>query len=206
MRDAVKTPFGYPAGTHSFRHGPGGYETCESFRPWLRDEFEYRCVYCLFRERWCPVLAFHLDHFVARVLDDSKKLTYRNLVYACPTCNCRKSSLPLPSPLKAFRNKNVTVNEDGTLVASTPEAQKLVRVLGLDSPEYNEWRRLMIDIVAMASRVKGRRYRNLFQQLMSYPDDLPNLTRLAPPKNSRPAGISESAYARRQQGELPEEY
>ncbi len=188
------------------RHGPSGYETCEFFRPWLRDEFDYRCVYCLFRERWCPILAFHLDHFVARVLDGSKKLTYQNLLYACPTCNSRKSSQPLPSPLEAFRNKSVSINDDGSIETSTPDAQQLVRVLGLDSAEHNEWRRLMIGIIAMAARSKRGHHRNLFRQLMSYPDDLPDLSRLVPPKNSRPSGIHESAFARRQRSELPEAY
>ena len=32
--------------------GPRGYSEHENYRPWLRDEFAFRCVYCLARERW----------------------------------------------------------------------------------------------------------------------------------------------------------
>ena len=44
--------FRYPAVPHARRHGPRGYADAESYRPWLRDEFTFRCVYCLFREQW----------------------------------------------------------------------------------------------------------------------------------------------------------
>ncbi len=46
----MTTPFRYPDGPHQRRHGPRGYASYESYRPWLRDEFAFRCVYCLTRE------------------------------------------------------------------------------------------------------------------------------------------------------------
>ena len=46
------SPFAYPALPHIRRHGPQGYNDTESFRPWLRAEFMFRCVFCLVRERW----------------------------------------------------------------------------------------------------------------------------------------------------------
>ena len=45
-------PFNYPVEPHQRRHGPQGYGSPESYRPWLRDEFAFRCVYCLDRELW----------------------------------------------------------------------------------------------------------------------------------------------------------
>lgn len=48
----MTTPFIYPAVPHVRRHGPMGYADVTSFRPWLRDEFSFRCVYCLLREQW----------------------------------------------------------------------------------------------------------------------------------------------------------
>ena len=58
-------PFIYPAEAHVRRHGPQGYASANSFRPWLRDEFAFRCVYCLLREQWGLVRAtFDLDHFL----------------------------------------------------------------------------------------------------------------------------------------------
>src|SRR5438445_783907 len=58
------TPFTYPSAPLVRRHGPVGYLDTSSFRPWLRDEFGFRCVYCLRRERWEPDLGvFEIDHF-----------------------------------------------------------------------------------------------------------------------------------------------
>lgn len=37
----------YPANSHERRHGPLGYVDYKSYKPWLRDEFTFRCVYCL---------------------------------------------------------------------------------------------------------------------------------------------------------------
>ena len=48
--DAV---FVYPVERHVRRHGPLGYSDYQSFKPWLRDEFRFRCCYCLWRETWC---------------------------------------------------------------------------------------------------------------------------------------------------------
>ena len=45
-------PFSYPAAAHVRRHGPQGYADYPSYLPWLRDEFSFRCVYCLLREQW----------------------------------------------------------------------------------------------------------------------------------------------------------
>jgi len=43
----------YPRHLHIRRHSPRGYRTYRAYKPWLRDEFAFRCVYCLWRERWC---------------------------------------------------------------------------------------------------------------------------------------------------------
>ena len=56
------TPFTYPSAPIVRRHDPIGYLDYDSFRPWLRDEFRFRCVYCLRRERWEPDLGvFEID-------------------------------------------------------------------------------------------------------------------------------------------------
>jgi hypothetical protein len=56
--------FQYPNSPHLRRHGPFGYEDYISFKGWLRDEFTFRCVYCLERERWYPsgADAFGVEH------------------------------------------------------------------------------------------------------------------------------------------------
>jgi hypothetical protein len=56
--------FDYPNRLSHRRHAPSGYAKYESYRPWLRDEFIFRCVYCLKREQWGHVTSeFDIDHF-----------------------------------------------------------------------------------------------------------------------------------------------
>ena len=71
----MSAPFDYPA-PHLRRHGPMGYADYASYRPWLRDEFSFRCVYCLLREQWGRVRGlFDLDHFLdGRRLRDPVRL------------------------------------------------------------------------------------------------------------------------------------
>jgi 5-methylcytosine-specific restriction endonuclease McrA len=68
-----------------------GYADYASYRPWLRDEFSFRCVYCLLREQWGRVRgAYDIDHFLPVVNHVGLALDYENLVYACTTCNTAK--------------------------------------------------------------------------------------------------------------------
>src|SRR5688500_12842577 len=93
------SPFRYPPTAHVRKHGPVGYSAYRHFRPWLRDEFCFRCVYCLRREVWCfQDSDFELDHEVAQSIAPELCRDYMNLVYACHNCNQRKGNKRLPSP------------------------------------------------------------------------------------------------------------
>jgi hypothetical protein len=73
--------FTYPADPHVRRHGPQGYASIGSYRPWLRDEFSFRCVYCLLREQWSLLPGmFDIDHFRPVVHHADLALTYDNLL------------------------------------------------------------------------------------------------------------------------------
>lgn len=70
--------FDYPTLRAQRRHGPAGYAEVDSYRPWLRDEFAFRCVYCLKRETWGQVtFEFELDHFKPQSLNPQLKLDYQ---------------------------------------------------------------------------------------------------------------------------------
>jgi hypothetical protein len=127
--------FRHPPQPLTRRHGPTGYADYQSYRPWLRDEFTFRCVYCLIREQWGRVTGeFDLDHFLPQASHPDKGADY--LLYACRPCNLRKRD----------------------------------------------------DV------------------LLGYPDDLPDLRASHAPHNTRPEGIEESYFARRERRELPEQY
>lgn len=197
-------PFTYPATVHIRRHGPQGYADPNSYRPWLRDEFSFRCVYCLLREQWGQVRGFYaIDHFLAVAHHPDQALVYDNLLYACAGCNAVKAARAVPDPLVVLTSEAVRVTEDGRLHADTQEVARLIELLGLDCDQLAEFRMLWMGIVALAKQHEPA----LYQKLMGYPADLPDLAALRPPGgNMRPGGIEQSCYARRQSGTLPETY
>ena len=197
-------PFDYPPEPHVRRHGPVGYAERASFRPWLRDEFSFRCVYCLLREQWDRVRAvFDIDHFQATAIRPDLALDYDNLLYACATCNATKRELEVPDPLPVLTQANIRVSEDGRLETDSPEAACLIELLGLNNDDAVEFRMTWIGIIAMAARADPA----LHRKLMRFPNDLPDLTRMRPPGgNKRPEGVALSCHARKQRGELAESY
>jgi len=200
----MTTPFEYPAAHHQRRHGPRGYTDYTGYRPWLRDEFTFRCVYCLQRERWIPpAAALEIDHFLPVALNPELATEYDNLLYCCSTCNTAKRTRLLPDPTVVLLGETVRVDPDGTIHPLTPEAERLVIGLGLDSATYTEFRLLWIGIVAMA----GRHAPDLHLRLIGFPADLPDLAALRPPGgNTRPGGIAASYFRQRERGELPTTY
>jgi hypothetical protein len=196
-------PFDYPASEHVRRHGPGGYESYRSYRPWLRDEFTFRCVYCLKREQWGIARGtYDIDHFRPQVTHSEAGLDYGNLFYACASCNSAKGDQAVPDPCRALTAESVRVDDDGSIEGLTDDAKRTIRRLGLDGPEYREFRMMMIGISRLARSFDPE----LYARMMRFPDDLPDLSRLRPPSNSRPEGVQQSCFARRQRGELPPTY
>jgi hypothetical protein len=197
-------PLRYPAAPHLRRHGPRGYTDVASYRPWLRDEFTFRCVYCLFREQWGHVKAgFSLDHFLPVAVRADLKLSYDNLLYVCAAFNQSKGGTILPDPTRALIDGSVRVGEDGRIEPKTRAARRIIRVLGLDGREETEARFLWIGIIALAQRCDPE----LNHRLMGFPDKLPELTRLRPPGgNTRPEGLTRCFHALRRDDTLPPTY
>ena len=174
-----------------------------SFLPWLRDEFVFRCVYCLRREQWDRSLTMEVEHFLPTSQFPDIENDYENLLYACPRCNRVKGMQIVPSPEEFMFADHVAVQADGTMIGQSPEALRVIAKLRLNSPVMIHFRRTWFEIVALANRFEPE----LFQRLMGFPDDLPNLQELLPPDgNSRPDGIARSHNARRNRGELPTHY
>src|ERR1700744_58368 len=112
-------PFAYPAEPPVRKHEPGGYPAYQSYKDWLRDEFSFRCVYCLERERWYPSghAAFGVDHVKPKGLAEHAHLIcdYTNLVYACNRCNAWKQDAMLLDPCTSAFAEHLVVDEDGTI-------------------------------------------------------------------------------------------
>ncbi|MEO8493515.1 MAG: HNH endonuclease [Planctomycetota bacterium] len=195
--------FDYPELWSERIHGPMGYASYESFRPWLRDEFTFRCVYCLKRETWGQVTGeFELEHFQPQSLAPQLTFDYFNLVYACRRCNLIKLDQQVDDPLTILSSDFAIVLPDGIIASDRIETKRLIRQLDLNSPKLRKWRVMWMRIADLAAE----RDSILYRQLTGFPDDLPNLSRLRPPSNSSPGSIEISWYAKRQRGQLPDAY
>ncbi len=195
--------FAYPPARETRLHGPDGYDSYESYRPWLRDEFLFRCVYCLKRETWGHATGeYDLDHFNPRSVMPEHRVDYLNLVYSCRRCNIVKRDQRIDDPVVVLTGETVTVLPDGTLASGDPQSWRLIRQLDLNSPAARKWRVMWMRLTALARE----RDPDLYRLLVGYPESLPDLGRLRPPVNRKPEGVHFSCLARRQRGELPAEY
>ncbi len=193
--------FDYPSSRSERRHGPQGYSEYNSYRPWLRDEFAFRCIYCLKREKWGQVTAeYELDHFEPQSIRPEEKRSYDNLVYACRRCNNVKRAHAIDDPIEIATDDYLKVMPNGELYGTNTPAERLIRLLDLNAPVLVKWRIRWMRIVELAKTNDPE----LHLELVSFPDDLPKLNILRPPKgNTRPDGIGESWAALAERGELP---
>ena len=107
------------------------------------------------------------------------------------------------TPLRVLLHDAVSVQTNGTLTAHTKEAAKLLDMLQLNSPESRRRRRLMLRVIRLAEEHDS----TLLQELLGFPDSLPDLSRLQPPGgNRRPTGVTRSHFAKRSRGTLPTTY
>lgn len=195
-------PYAYPPAAHRRRHGPADYTDYASYRPWLEDEFSFRCVYCLKRMVWAPTGGWAVDHLIPQHEAPELECEYDNLVFACQFCNSQKGCKRVPDPCKVAYGACLRVEPDGRVTPLNAYGCRLVRVLSLN----HSWQ--------VAERLKTRKVlsmlarhdRTVFEEWMRYPADLPDLARKTPPRNTRPEGVAESHFARRQRGQLPATY
>jgi hypothetical protein len=181
------TGFDYPTIAHSRRHGPGGYSSYESYREWLRDEFLFRCVFCLHREQWYNRGgSFHIDHFVPVSVDDKGTCEYDNLLYVCAACNeAKKAVIGLPDPCQVPLAECLRIVESGQVEALNSVGEKLRQTLLLNSKRNVSYRSRLIRILDALSKSDPA----LYAEMMGFPDDLPDLRKKKASSNTRPAGV-----------------
>lgn len=194
-------PFAYPTKPHVRRHGPEGYSAYRHYRNWLRDEFSFRCVYCLRREKWFAMPRDHeLDHFLPKREHPDVERDYDNLVIACRQCNGTKAAKCLPSPEVVAYGDCMRVDDEGRIHAKNDFGEAIIAALRLDNVRYTQLRRDVIAIIR--ENAPGS---TAWRRFLGYPEELPDLSKERTPKsNKRPNGIRKSHFARK--NDLPEYY
>ena len=193
--------FVYPQHVPGRKHGPQGYANYEAYRDWLRDEFSFRCAYCLMRETWLRgSIGFQIDHCIPQAQHPAGTLDYDNLVYTCPWCNQAKAGVPVPNPTEVAYGTALHVDDDGIIQAKNALGLVLIEGLRLAHPELTSQRRMVLRIARLAEEKNNL---PVMLNLLGYPETLPNLKRKRPPAgNTRPDGIHNSCYQKHRRGEL----
>ncbi len=202
-------PFTYPNTPHVRRHAPAGYTDYSSFKPWLRDEFVFRCVFCLVRERMYPngQDAFSVEHLFPRSTHLHLTCVYTNLVYACLKCNSNKSDQgPVIDPCQSAYGNHLVVARNGTIQGTTQDGRRLIRLLRLDRDELSEFRGRAMRLVRKATRDPKRDWARDVLAWLTYPADIPDLRSCRPTSNGLPGGVQQCYFAVREQGLLPQRY
>jgi hypothetical protein len=208
MSTASTAVFQYPSLLRR-RHGPDGYTDYRKFKPWLRDEFVFRCVYCLIRERRLPWGADDLgvDHWKAKSRHPEAICQYENLLYACNHCNTAKADAWVPlHPVETWLGAHVEVREDGWVDGLTEEGKQFARILRMNRASLVAFRRDLLARLRILSASDDPEAQAAVHQCLSFPEDLPDLRLSPPPRNTRPGGVGHCYYVLRERGDLPEMY
>jgi hypothetical protein len=196
--------FTYPSAPHARRHGPHGYHDYQSYKPWLRDDFAFRCVFCLVRERWCHDGAngFGVDHLLPQSVRPDLTCVYGNLLYVCNRCNCAKRVSIVLDPCAHALAEHLQAESDGTIRALTRDGQHIIDAFNLNYSTTREYRRRKIE--------SFYRWHSAGDELsitgeLAFPVDLPRLDTLRC-QNALPDGVLSSFYSLHERGELPPTY
>jgi hypothetical protein len=204
--EAATQVFQYAPPALGRKHGPRGYVDYRQYKPWLRDEFGFRCVYCLCRERWEPngQHAFSVEHFLARALHPEPACDYENLLYTCSICNaCRQEQPPPLDPCAVSMAAHLQPLQNGLVQPLTSQGRALCDLCHLSRPSLVQFRRYLLELIGLLLKRQGPDDERALRHILSFPDDLPDLRRKRPPGgNSRPEGLSASYLARRARSEL----
>jgi len=103
--------------------------------------------------------------------------------------------------------EHLRIAASGTVEPLTDAGHRLVDLCHLNRPVLVEFRREFLQLLDLLAGLDDPRATGAMRRLLGFPRDLPDLAGLRPPGgNSRPDGIHESCYARRQDGRLSETY
>jgi hypothetical protein len=200
--------FTMPREPHVRRHGPY-YADYTKYKPWLRDEFQFRCVYCMYREQWerGGWRRYHVDHLVPQSVDPSRINEYENLVYSCDLCNQYKSGDTMPSPCDVAYGRHYQFNDRGEAVSvSGDEGLQLIEILGLNEQDAVEhrhrWIKLLREFIALRDELDEPIRTDELKRWFGYPVRMPDLRRFIPISNSRKEGRQQSYRLRLARGEI----
>jgi HNH endonuclease len=204
-------PFSFSPFIQGRKHGPGGYANYQDYKDWLRDEFEFRCIYCLERETWYPSrhAAFAVEHILPQSKRPDLVCDYDNLGYACLRCNSFKQDIETLDPSRIALDEHLYFEPDGSAVGRTDEGREFIFLFHLNEVAACNLRKEKLSILQLKNRYPDdSNIEMLFRNTFGYPQNLPDLRWPAkqPKTNSRHEGVHECHFVRKLEGRLAEVY
>ena len=205
-------PFRYCRRVKPRKHDPRGYAEFRQYKAWLRDEFLFRCIYCLRREVWFPDGSddFSVEHVVPKNQAKHLECSYSNLVYACRRCNSFKGEEDIGMhPRQVALGDLLEVDMQGRIGprSGNRQGEFLIQVLRLDHPKLTEFRRRKIALLRQFALLKHADARIAVMVELGFPDDLPDLSHKAPPDgNGNGPSHLDSCFTRKAKNSLPRTY
>ncbi|WP_156170503.1 HNH endonuclease [Luteimonas sp. FCS-9] len=152
--------FRYPQERHVRSYKPKKFKRYQTYKKFVRREFQRTCVYCRQPDSSAPNLNFGVDHF--RPKADSRFAAllneYSNLYYCCAGCNSRKGNYWPATPAEPmFVNPCDDVMSrhlkfeaaSGEIKALSDSGLHMEELLELNSPENVAYRRSTLRIMSL---------------------------------------------------------
>ena len=199
--------YAMPHGPHERRHGPSGYADYTAYKQWLRDEFQFRCVFCLHRETWGKDgwRDFEIDHIKAQACGGTD--LYENLQYVCGQCNSHKKIVLLPDPCTTAYHELYVFESSGKAKGLTMLGKKCVEKLQLNKPDLVRFRKKILRLLERLKKAHEGAGEDSdadeLKEWFGYPADIPNLRTSRPPANSKPDGKEKCYHALLENDAIP---
>ncbi len=182
--------------------GPKGHVTEGNYRkkalPFLLQDFEKRCAYCLDPDEFRHPSLNHVEHFNCK-LHGRRRHQYGNLMLACAACNLSKHEKPVVNPLDRRQRllncteetefpEHIEETEDGQWRACTPEGDYHLTCIGLQESCHRNKRRerlkmakRILSLLTQAVRFETQNPVAVHQEVLGMVRDLLNLLEKFPP-------------------------
>lgn len=160
----MNNPFLYPKYRHTRSLSPPSYSRYQRYKPFLKKEFERKCVYCRTPDTWAPD-HFGVDHYRPKSQFPELVNAYPNLYYCCNPCNSRKGDhwpsgkkaqdMIIPNPCDHSMAQHLRYKHP--LVEAKTKSGEFTRgLLDLNAPDIVRRRTLLLDVVqsCYANRTK----------------------------------------------------
>ena len=154
------TPLKYPTRKHRRTEAPPPFNDHRQYKPYLRREFDSRCVYCRKSDLDQEPGAFQVEHYRPRKYFPNLATTYSNLFYACSTCNIFKADYwserveaRIPNPCDDVMSQHLAFR-DHVIEGQSPQGLTAIEQLRLNNDNSTSYRqRLRRDVLLLIDAI-----------------------------------------------------